>query len=90
MGVIRFLYSALLFVFLSAFVLSPGYAQNTESSRDQEVDERFKKADTNHDGKLTLAEAQEGMPRVARHFSQIDTQNKGYITVTEIKALADR
>lgn len=90
MKAIRFPYAALLFVLLNAFFLSPGYAQNAESGRDQEIDERFKKADTNHDGKLTLAEAQAGMPRVSRHFSQIDIQNKGYVTASEIKAVADR
>jgi Ca2+-binding EF-hand superfamily protein len=47
-------------------------------------------ADKNKDGKLTLEEAKAGMPRVAANFSRIDTQNKGYVTAAEIKAMADR
>jgi len=47
-------------------------------------------ADKNKDGKLTLEEAKAGIPRVAANFSRIDTQNKGYVTAAETKAMADR
>jgi Ca2+-binding EF-hand superfamily protein len=47
---------------------------------------RFAAADKDGDGKLTLAEAQAGMPRVAKNFSKIDRAGKGYVTVDEIKA----
>jgi hypothetical protein len=50
------------------------------------LEQRFAAADTNHDGKLTLAEAQAGMPRVAQHFADIDTNRQGYITLDQIKA----
>ena len=49
---------------------------------------RFAAADKNHDGKLTLEEAQAGMPRVARGFALIDTGKKGYVTLAEIRAFA--
>jgi len=49
---------------------------------------RFQAADTNHDGKLTLEEAKAGMPRVAAVFSQIDVENKGYVTLEQIQAFA--
>ena len=49
---------------------------------------RFKKCDTNKDGKLTREEAKGCMPRVYEHFSFIDSGNKGYVTVAEIQALA--
>ncbi len=61
-----------------------------ESFRDRQIDERFAAADKNHDGKLTLEEAKAGMPRVAANFDKIDTQNRGYLTVDQIKAAADR
>ncbi len=64
------------------------YAQ--ESRTDKEIDQRFAAADKNKDGKLTLEEAKAGMPRVAANFQRIDTQNKGYVTAAEIKAMADR
>lgn len=47
---------------------------------------RFAAADKDGDGKLTLAEAQAGMPRVAKNFSKIDRAGKGYVTIDEIKA----
>jgi Ca2+-binding EF-hand superfamily protein len=64
--------------------------QAQESSRDKEIDQRFALADKNKDGKLTLEEAKEGMPRIASNFSRIDVQNKGYVTLAEIKAMANR
>ena len=69
---------------------SLGFAQAQESRTDKEIDQRFAMADKNKDGKLTLEEAKAGIPRVAANFSRIDTQNKGYVTAAEIKAMADR
>jgi hypothetical protein len=49
--------------------------------------ERFAEANTTHDGRLTLAQAQEArMNAVVRDFGQIDRQNRGYVTLDEIKA----
>jgi Ca2+-binding EF-hand superfamily protein len=48
--------------------------------------ERFNAADLDHDGKLTLAEAQSGMPRVAKSFDAIDTQKNGYVTLKQVEA----
>jgi len=81
-----------LIIFCAAVVGSPisAHAQSQMSARDKEIVERFKAADKNQDGKLTLAEAQEGMPRVADHFSYIDSQGRGYVTLDQILALADR
>jgi EF hand len=73
-----------------ALMGSLGFAQAQESRTDKEIDQRFAMADKNKDGKLTLEEAKAGMPRVAANFSRIDTQNKGYVTAAEIKAMADR
>lgn len=50
---------------------------------------RFHQADVNGDGKLTRDEAQKGMPRVYQHFSEIDTDNKGYVTVQQIAAYVE-
>ena len=69
-------------------VLSPAYAD--EASRNKEIAERFAKCDKNHDGKLTMDEAKGCMPRIYDHFSYIDTGNKGYLTVAQIQAMADR
>lgn len=54
----------------------------------QKIAARFQAADKDHDGKLTLEEAEAGMPRVAKVFSQIDVENKGYVTLEQIQAFA--
>lgn len=58
---------------------------------EQRLQSRFDAANTSHDGKLTKAQAEAGMPMVAHHFDEIDTQNAGYVTVQQIEAfLAQR
>jgi hypothetical protein len=47
---------------------------------------RFDVADANHDGKLTLAEAQKSMPRIARHFNHMDKAHVGAVTIQQITA----
>ncbi|GAB7525915.1 EF-hand domain-containing protein [Paraburkholderia sp. 2C] len=51
----------------------------------QQLQERFTAANTTHDGKLTKQQAELGMPRVAQHFDQIDTQKVGYVTLPHIE-----
>ena len=68
----------------------PMSASAGDGSRNKEIAERFAKCDANHDGKLSLAEAKGCMPRIYDHFSSIDTRNKGYVTVSEIQAMASR
>jgi Ca2+-binding EF-hand superfamily protein len=65
-------------------------ASADEASRNKEIQERFAQCDVNRDGKLTLNEAKGCMPRIYDHFSRIDAQNKGYVTVAEIEAMANR
>lgn len=69
--------------------ISPA-VQADDASRDQEIAERFAKCDTNRDGKLTMEEAKGCMPRIYSNFSYIDSTNKGYVTVAEIQAMANR
>lgn len=76
--------------FAVALLATTILSARAETSRDEQIDERFAAADTNHDGKLTLAEAEAGMPRVAANFSKIDADHSGTVTLAEIKALADR
>ena len=48
---------------------------------------KFDAANTTHDGHLTLAQAQAaGMKRIVKNFAQIDTGNKGYVTLSDIQA----
>ena len=78
----------LLLLMLPLLAVTNLYAQ--ESFRDRQIDAKFAAADKNQDGKLTLEEAQQGMPKVAANFDKIDTQKRGYVTLDQIKAAADR
>jgi len=76
------------FVWVSLSLLSAAHVLAAEpalTGRAKEVAERFAAADKNHDGKLTLEEAKEGMPRIAAAFEKIDTENKGYLTLEQIQ-----
>lgn len=73
----------------SALALVTTHA-TASSFQDQMIQKRFAAADKNHDGKLTLAEAQAGMPKVAANFDKIDTEHRGYVTLDQILAAADR
>jgi hypothetical protein len=46
--------------------------------------QRFTQANLAHDGHLTLQEANGGYPTVARHFTEIDADKKGYLTEEDI------
>lgn len=75
---------------LSILLALPILAHADEASRDREIVERFAKCDTNKDGKLTKEEAKGCMPRIYSNFSYIDSSNKGYVTVAEIQAMANK
>src|SRR4051812_4159362 len=48
------------------------------------MDERFKEADGNGDGQLSLDEVQAKMPRLATHFSDLDTDKNGLLSKEEL------
>ncbi|HEX6833023.1 MAG TPA: EF-hand domain-containing protein [Rudaea sp.] len=52
--------------------------------RSEQMHQKFKSADTDHDGFLTRAEAQKGMPTVAKYFDQIDTQHAGKVSEEDV------
>ena len=64
-------------------------AQADESSKTKEIAAKFKAADKNADGQLSLEEAKAGMPRVAKGFDKIDMEKKGYVTLEQIIAMAN-
>ncbi|MGU4701465.1 EF-hand domain-containing protein [Burkholderia cepacia] len=72
-------------VVAALLVASPAFAQ---SAMQQKLEARFAAADVDHDGKLTRAEAQAGMPRVAEHFDEIDSAHAGYVTLAQIEQFA--
>ena len=50
------------------------------------MDEKFAKANVTQDGRLTPEQAAGAMPMVAREFKAIDTGQKGYVTIEEVRA----
>lgn len=79
---------SLVCISLGLSICSLVHADN--SVRNKEIADRFASCDKDRDGKLTKQEAKGCMPRVFDHFSDIDTDNKGYVTVAQIQALASR
>jgi Ca2+-binding EF-hand superfamily protein len=63
-----------------------GAAHAQDAAQLAMMEKRFAAADKDHDGKLTLEEAQAGMPRVAKNFARIDAGKKGFVTLEDIKA----
>jgi Ca2+-binding EF-hand superfamily protein len=57
--------------------------EQIEQLRTQMV-ERFAKADTNHDGRLTRDEAMGKMPRLYQRFDEVDKDGDGYVNQTDI------
>jgi hypothetical protein len=47
--------------------------------------EHFDAANVTHDGRLTPEQAQAAWPNVARHFSDIDKDHRGYVTLDEVR-----
>lgn len=68
----------------------PSASYADDAYKNQEIAKRFAQCDINHDGKLTKDEAKNCMPRIYDHFDYLDTSKKGYLTVAEIQAAADR
>jgi hypothetical protein len=66
--------------------LPPGEPARGERAA-QQLQARFASANTTGDGKLTRDQAAAGMPMVAKHFDEIDTQRVGYITLPQIEDL---
>ena len=75
--------------FLAGFfsiMSTAAFAKDLDPASLAMLKDNFMKADKDADGKLTHAECNAGMPRIARGFDKIDSQKKGYITLDEILA----
>ena len=48
--------------------------------------QHFADANTSHDGRLTMNQAESGYKSIAKSFAQIDVNRHGYVTMDDIKA----
>jgi len=81
---------ALARVLLASALVLPGTLALAQGKADpqkiaQALEQRFNAADKNQDGLLTQAEADAGMPRLAKAFDRIDTEKKGTLSLEQIK-----
>lgn len=51
----------------------------------EKMEQRFKEADANSDGQLSLDEVQSKMPHVAERFSTLDTDKNGLLSKEELR-----
>jgi Ca2+-binding EF-hand superfamily protein len=69
----------------TSVVFAQDRAAKAEKAKEK-IEEKFKAADTNHDGKLSKDEAKTGMPKVYEHFDEIDTGKTGFVTLQQVEA----
>ncbi|MBW0448596.1 EF-hand domain-containing protein [bacterium M00.F.Ca.ET.228.01.1.1] len=83
------LLAAILLCCATTVTFAQAAAQGANPQRVQrmvaQLQSRFANANTTHDGKLTKEQAAAGMPMVASHFDEIDTQKAGYVTLPQIE-----
>jgi hypothetical protein len=74
-------------LFAVALIAVMTHAQAAQPGRTHlTMEQRFERANVTHDGHLTLEQAKTGYKSVARHFSAIDKDKKGYVTEDDIHA----
>ncbi|MDE8348047.1 MAG: hypothetical protein POG74_00995 [Acidocella sp.] len=67
--------------------VAPGHGDHRHMAMDQKMHDRFNAANTTHDGHLTLAQATAAdLKPVVKHFAEIDTAKRGYVTFNEVQA----
>ncbi len=70
------------------YVTAEEMKQARETRRGEQkahMEERFKEADANSDGQLSLDETQAKMPRLAERFNSLDADKNGMLSKDELK-----
>lgn len=70
----------------------PEHKQIEERKRNmrESIEARFLSSDKDNDGSIDRQEATESLPQVARHFSQVDTNQDEVITLDELQSAQSR
>jgi hypothetical protein len=70
---------------------SPTTAPSPAPVKPNKLSRRFSAANTTHDGHLTLDQARKAKwTQVVRHFGDIDSDKKGYVTEQEVSTAASQ
>ncbi len=65
----------------------PVQGEHGHLAMEQKMHNRFNAANITHDGHLTLAQATAaGLKPVVKHFAEIDTAKRGYVTFNQVQA----
>ena len=73
--------------------VDPDHEQIEERRRrvmHESIKARFLASDNDNDGTIDRQEATESLPQIARHFSQVDTNQDGVISLDELEAAQTR
>lgn len=72
--------------------VDPDHEQIEERRREMQesIEERFLATDKDNDGSIDRQEATESLPQIARHFSQVDTDQDEKITLDELEEAQTR
>lgn len=72
--------------------VDPAHVQIEERRRimRKRIQERFSGSDKDSDGSISREEATEALPQIARHFSEVDLNGDGVITLDELEAAQAR
>lgn len=77
---------------LAATLLAASTSSFAQSDRaaqaKQDMQARLKAADANGDGFIDRKEAEAGLPRIAKNFDKIDTDQDGKLSADELKQAA--
>ncbi len=77
-------------IITALFAASAAYAQAPadapKGERGARMQEHFKAADKDSDGKISRAEADASLPRVAKNFDALDANKDGFVTTDEMRA----
>lgn len=64
--------------------------ENHRRGMRERLQERFSGADKDNDGSISREEATESLPQIARHFSQVDGNGDGVVTLNELAVVQAR
>lgn len=75
-----------------ARAVDPSHDQITERRRSMQksIESRFLSADRDNNNALDRQEATESLPQVARHFTQVDYNQDGFVTIDELFTFQNR